>query len=245
MSHLSVPPNVQSQSLRSSNRDVTFDPLSVATVLPNPRANASAVRLYTQYNKQLFRWPYLMMIGGTLPALGAFVDHLLSTSHSVHPALALVLQDSRPLEVTSNTIFKELPIDFSNSWLGYLCDFRPSSYADNDFMIMNIDNMHGHGSRSSGNTAWSLVFLFVGMSNGAIIVIELLVSIFLGDMWATALFFIYLCHWLASTALSFTGMIVPRATASVRTDPTLCFAVYQRKEGQYASCTLERVIRAD
>lgn len=234
MSSLESPPTVQSQHLRTTNSSITFDPLSVATVLPNPRAHASAVRLYTQQNSNHFRWPYLPMIGGTLPPLGALVAHLLSTSSSVHPALELAQQDSRKLEVTSNTIFKELPVDFSNAWVGYETEFRPSDRADNDFMIVNIDGLNDHESSSGGGvrTMWGSLFVLIGLSMGAIITAELVISVFLGDLWATALFFIYACHWLASSLVASTNMIVKRGPDAIREDETLCFAVHQRKGGE-------------
>lgn len=43
---------------------VTFDPLGVAAILYNERADRSAARLYTQYDRNLFIWPHMTMIGG-------------------------------------------------------------------------------------------------------------------------------------------------------------------------------------
>ena len=43
---------------------ITFDPLGVAAVLNNPRADLSAARLYVQSDRRAFRWPHTTMIGG-------------------------------------------------------------------------------------------------------------------------------------------------------------------------------------
>lgn len=235
---LSKTPQVMPQDLRNTQNGITFDPLSVATVLPNPRANASAVRLYTQQQRDTFRWPYLMMIGGTLPPFSAFVDHILSTSQNVHPALTLALQDATKLEVTSNTIFKELPLNFSHAWIRLVLDFRPSRIPDNDFMVINIDPVQSgnvgsdqvKGARSSISKG---IFVSTGLLCGLIVIMELIFSVFLGDPWAMALFLIYLAHWTASTMVSSTSMIKPRAesVAKVKEDGRLSFAVHQRKEG--------------
>ena len=62
--------------------EVTFDPLGVAAVLHNPRANNSAAMLYTQSDHGIFTWPHTMMIGGTLPAMKMLVDHLTEEMNS-------------------------------------------------------------------------------------------------------------------------------------------------------------------
>lgn len=174
------------------------------------------------------------MIGGTLPPLQALVNHVLSTSKSTHPALALALQDTTRLEVASNTIFKELPLDFSNTWISLVTDFRPSRFADNDFMILNIDGPDDDGGQASKDyKPWRWLFVATGCFTGAVIMLELVFSIFLGDMWAVTLFSIYLFHWTASTLISLTTLIEPRkeSTNKIRPDSKTCFAVHQRKTG--------------
>lgn len=55
--------SVSSAQLRGFD-SITFDPLGVAAVLNNPRADLSAARLYVQSDRRAFRWPHTTMIGG-------------------------------------------------------------------------------------------------------------------------------------------------------------------------------------
>jgi hypothetical protein len=107
--------NPQAQ-LENTTR-VTFDPLAVAAVLHNPRADVSAARLYTQYDLPSFTWPHTMMMGGTLTPVKMLVEHLTATYSSVHPALSLCARNVQKLEIKSDMIFKELPLSFCNIWL--------------------------------------------------------------------------------------------------------------------------------
>ena len=54
---------ISSADLRGLD-SITFDPLGVAAVLNNPRADLSAARLYVQSDRRAFRWPHTTMIGG-------------------------------------------------------------------------------------------------------------------------------------------------------------------------------------
>ena len=73
------------EGLQQGPNGVTFDPLAVAAILHNPRANTSAAKLYTQHDRDLFRWPHTMMFGGTLIPLKLLVQHLTSRPSSLHP----------------------------------------------------------------------------------------------------------------------------------------------------------------
>lgn len=54
------------QPALKSTDSVPFDPLSLLAVLWNPRATASAGRLYMQPDLANFRWPHLLQIGAVL-----------------------------------------------------------------------------------------------------------------------------------------------------------------------------------
>ncbi len=55
--------SISSAGLRGFD-SITFDPLGVAAILHNPRADLSAARLYVQSDRRAFRWPHTTMIGG-------------------------------------------------------------------------------------------------------------------------------------------------------------------------------------
>lgn len=233
-----MPPKIPNYTLQSPDRSITFDGLAVASVLPNPRAGVSAVRLYTQWDRHSFRWPYLTMLGGALPSLGALVEHVLAPNNSVHPALSLALQNARKLSVRGNIVFRELPLDFSNEWLSVLCDFKPSASANNDILVVNVDGLDvdeaGRGTHATprSRAPWYMwvSFFLIDMSSGFALAAALLVSLFWGDIWATVLFFIYFSHWAVSALISRSSMIGRRQPAPViNEDDRTRFAIHERK----------------
>lgn len=44
--------------LQNTSSSISFDPLDLIAVLPNPRASASAARLYGQISLDVFKWPH-------------------------------------------------------------------------------------------------------------------------------------------------------------------------------------------
>lgn len=89
------------EELKQSPNGVTFDPLAVAAILHNPRANTSAAKLYTQHDRDLFRWPHTMMFGGTLIPLKLLVQHLTSRPSSLHPAISMCWDTTIKISVRS------------------------------------------------------------------------------------------------------------------------------------------------
>ena len=105
---------------------VSFDPLGVAAVLHNPRAAASAAKLYVQFDNDVFHWPHMSMVGGTLPAIQMLVEYVTSglPSKSLEAPIKMCAKYITMIPVRSDFVFRELPLDFSNGWLGGLISFR-------------------------------------------------------------------------------------------------------------------------
>lgn len=82
-SHISSPSLVLENTKLSG---ITFDPLGVLAIISNPRASASAARLYVQPHRNEFRWPHVLQVGATLDPISMLVRHLTSPWKSVHPA---------------------------------------------------------------------------------------------------------------------------------------------------------------
>lgn len=251
--------SINTGNLQSTSTQISFDPLALLAVLHNPRAAASAARLYKQHNLPVFRWPHTMMIGGALPPFKLLIDHLVSQRHSIHPAVEMSKADTDRLEVHSNIsdgAFSELPITYSNLWLSDLLSFRPSSYPLNDILIVHVDNIHGERVRQAsaihdghhpvaGDAGRAIASWFqrclLMMVNAAAMTMLLagcVMSLLLGDMWSTALFGVYTCHSIASLAVSSVRMVCSSDATTrgadgfrVHNDATVRYAVYQRPEG--------------
>ncbi|KUL82559.1 hypothetical protein ZTR_09378 [Talaromyces verruculosus] len=241
----------------TTSTDVTFDPLGVAAVLHNPRASLSAARLYTQYDRKVFIWPHTMMMGASLIPVKVLVEHLTATFQSIHPAITLCTQDTQLLSVVSNMVFKELPLDFSNMWLGDVIAFKASSKPANDFMIVCMDDdddddtslpitttttgsssIKGKAGKKYGRGGPSKLTRWLGCSalnmisliNGLIIVAGIVLGTLSADIWALTLFFFYGTHWLAGLAVSTTSLVTPQIL-NIKRDPTIRYAIYQRPAG--------------
>ena len=236
--------SISAPKLRGSD-SITFDPLGVAAVLGNPRADLSAARLYVQSDKQTFRWPHMTMVGGALTPVSALVSHLASYD-SIHPAVSMCTKDERSIGVISNTIFRELRVNVSNLWLQDELSFRPSrtpiqirgeraSYgnAANDIEIVWVKNVFDHGAlptshRHSFCILWRRAIISIsGLLTGLLLCVGLTFSILTGDIWALTLFFLYLAHWLASTFISFT-QLVKTTSPDVRQDDEIKYAIHER-----------------
>lgn len=234
-----------------TSTDVTFDPLGVAAVLHNPRASLSAARLYTQYDRKFFIWPHTMMMGASLIPVKVLVEHLTATFQSIHPAITLCTQDTQLLSVVSNMVFKELPLDFSNMWLGDVIAFKASSKPANDFMIVCMDDDDDTSLPTTSSTGGSIkgkagkkvegpskmtrwlgcsALNMISLINGLIIVAGIVLGTLSADIWALTLFFFYGTHWLAGLAISTTSLVTPQKI-SIKPDPTIRYAIYQRPAG--------------
>lgn len=221
-------------SLRSTSQQISFDPLALLAVLHNPRAAASAARLYNQPNAGVFRWPHTMMIGGALPPFKMLVDHLVSQRKSVHPALEMCKADQGRLEVQSDVpILKDVPfLPFlqGNFWLADVLTFSPSAFSTNDIVVVNLEcEVKPASSLSLGKISLDLITAVTGL----LLVVGAVLSVLGGDMWSTALFAVYVLHWAASVAVSFTTMIGPEENHDMRIAPdnTRRHAIYTRPEG--------------
>ncbi|KAK6354282.1 hypothetical protein TWF730_008695 [Orbilia blumenaviensis] len=223
-----------SATLKDDN-DVTFDPLAVAAVLSNPRADLSAARLYLQLDRKNYRWPHTMMIGGTLPPMNTLVAHLSMNVTSIHPAITMCGIDIKLIPVRSDMIFKEFPINQSNYRLNDLVEFRSSQIAGNDFMVINMDDLDDKARRKHklGMGSWPgrIALQVIGFANGLLLLTGVAFSALTADVWAGTLFFFYALHWVASTFITFSEMIRTNVKGSIVPDQNLRYAVYQRPEG--------------
>ena len=143
---------------------ITFDPLGVAAILGNPRADLSAARLYVQSHRQTFRWPHTTMIGGALTPVSTLVSHLAQTD-SIHPAVTMCTRDEKSISIISNTVFRDLRVNVSNIWLRDVLNFKPSRVpvqslistrnivgrAGNDFAIASVNNVFGQSDDSASD----------------------------------------------------------------------------------------------
>lgn len=222
--------------LRSAD-DITFDPLAVAAILHNPRADTSAAKLYVQYDRGIFNWPHTMMIGGTLTPVKMLVEHLTASIASIHPAIAMCTKDTINLPVRSDMVFKELPLNLSNIWLTDILAFKPSQRPGNDFMIVYIENLHARvgpssSPPSSGSWLGRLTLNLIGLLTGMILLVGMVFGVLAADVWAVTLFFLYASHWLASTLISMTSLVqIHEPQNSIVEDASIRYAVYQRPEG--------------
>jgi hypothetical protein len=184
-----------------------------------------------------------MMMGASLIPVKVLVEHLTATFQSIHPAITLCTQDTQLLSVVSNMVFKELPLDFSNMWLGDVIAFKASTKPANDFMIVCMDDDDdtatsstkggkGVGGGPSKLRRWlgCSALNLISLINGLIIVAGIVLGTLSADIWALTLFFFYGTHWLAGLAVSTTSLVTPQKI-SIKEDPTIRYAIYQRPAG--------------
>lgn len=223
---------------------VTFDPLGVAAVLYNPRADKSAARLYIQYDSRLFIWPHMTMIGGTLPAMQMLVERLTATFKWIHRAITMCAKDTTMLPVRSDisgNVFRQLPLNLSNLWLSEIIAFPTSPHPGNDFAIVCVDTVHGPAKdgeiqvRAQLGSMWWRVgkwtLNLMCLLNGAMLVVGTVFGILLADFWAFSLFSLYSCHWGVSVLISLNPMVNIHKPKHITEDDTVRYAVYEREEG--------------
>ncbi|KAF3385484.1 hypothetical protein F1880_001729 [Penicillium rolfsii] len=236
---------------------VTFDPLGVAAILYNQRADRSAARLYTQYDSNLFIWPHMTMIGGTLPPMQMLVERLTAPFKWIHPAIKMCAKDTTMLPIRSDisgNVFRQLPYNLSNTWLSDIVSFEPSEHPGNDFAIVYVDRVHQKPKKTDNNAQpgdedheeeililseignirwqagrWALNLL--GMINGAMVLTGMVIGILLADIWAFTLFLVYSLHWGASLAISLDSMVTVHTPPRIVPESSDRFAVYEREEG--------------
>ncbi|KAF8076993.1 hypothetical protein FPV67DRAFT_1715983 [Lyophyllum atratum] len=230
-----------SQPVLKHSNEVSFDPLGVAAVLSNPRAETSAARLYAQPDRAIFRWPHMMMIGGALTPVSVVADYLTSKFSSIDPAVSMCLKDCIILPIRSTMVFPDLPISLSNAWMRDILPFKPSHYPENDFVTLvlqpgltssNIVTPTAPTISTEPKTRPALfsVLDLLALIGGLLILTGLVFSTLTGDVWAITLFAIYALHWLASTLISFTPLVKLQPTKIVP-NPSTQYCVYQRPEG--------------
>ncbi|KAI4134728.1 MAG: hypothetical protein LQ347_001274 [Umbilicaria vellea] len=238
---------VNAPVLRKSS-DITFDPLGVAAVLGNPRADLSAARLYVQSDRKIFRWPHTTMVGGALTPVKTLVDHL-AQHDSIHPAVSMCTRDEMMIPIRSNTVFQELRVNVGNLWLRDVINFKPSKeevdekgdkisgWPNNDIAIAYVGRVFDPPASPSGPHSASAVVMLrkllitmTGAVTGLLLSIGACFSILTGDIWGAVLFIFYLSHWTASTVISHT-QLVATTCPEIRTDDTIRFAVYERPVG--------------
>ncbi|CAG7937467.1 unnamed protein product [Penicillium nalgiovense] len=227
-----------------SDGGVTFDPLGVAAVLYNPRVDKSAARLYTQFDRGLFIWPHLTMIGGTLPPMQMLVERLNATMKWIHPSIKLCAQDTTMLPVRSDVsgnVFRQLPLNLSNAWLTGIISFQTSRQPGNDFAVVCVDAMYPSRDERQKNVRQQLgTFTWllrkwaldsICLVNGTMLMTGMVCGILTADLWAFTLFLLYSIHWLASVLISFTSMVKIHKPDHIKNDPGVRYAVYERDEG--------------
>ncbi|KAA6413330.1 MAG: hypothetical protein FRX48_03076 [Lasallia pustulata] len=233
--------------LRRSS-DITFDPLGVAAVLGNPRADLSAARLYVQSDRKIFRWPHTTMVGGALTPVKTLVDHL-AQHDSIHPAVSMCTRDETMIPIRSNTVFKELRVNVGNLWLRDVINFKPSKeevadngdkmtgWPGNDIAIAYVSRVFEPPASSSDPQSSSPMvtirkhlITMTGVLTGLLLSTGACFSILTGDVWGAVLFVFYLSHWTVSTMISYT-QLVTTTCPEIRPDETIRFAVYERPVG--------------
>ncbi len=221
---------------------VSFDPLSLLAILWNPRASASASRLYMQPDKKIFRWPHMMQIGAVLVPVSMLVNHLTRNYHSIHPGVDMCTGNIDDLNVKStigsvktgsDSLFSKLPVPSSDSLLINALNFKPSSSPTHDIMVVHVMELSKkHVSHPPGKQ-WveEKLILCTEFVMGSLILCGTVFSALLGDIWAIVLFAAYIFHWLASTAISFRQLVIPDPELEIQHDQTIVFAVYGRPSG--------------
>lgn len=231
--HVQIPtPNLN----RGAPNKITFDPLGIAAILHNPRAERSAARLYTTtfHDKNLFRWPHTTMFGGALTPLQTLVQHLSSNMSSLHPAVTLSMKDTETIPVISDMFFNELQLNFSSSWLRDIAVFKSSDLNDIAIVLLRNVDMPNY-SLASVCPVRKLIIDMTGFAIGLLLMAGVVFSLALSDVWATVLFIFYCSHWLVSTVISFAPLVsysTPKVDGggggNLMVDH---YAVYERPEG--------------
>ncbi|EPS43793.1 hypothetical protein H072_2229 [Dactylellina haptotyla CBS 200.50] len=225
-------PDGTPQAALKQDHDVTFDPLAVAAILYNPRADLSAAKLYLQLDRDVFSWPHTMMIGGTLPPMNTLVAHLSTGITSIHPAITMCTKDVKLIPVRSDMIFQELPVNLSNYRVNDLIEFRSSQQSGNDFMVVNVDDLNKPSEfKRIKSLPGRLALTLIGAVTGLLLIAGVVFGILTADIWAATLFFFYASHWLASTFISFAHMVRTDVKGAIAADNSPRYAVYQRPEG--------------
>ena len=235
---------ISSKNLRGSD-SITFDPLGVAAVLGNPRADLSAARLYVQSDRHAFRWPHTTMIGGALTPVSTLVAHLAQYD-SIHPAVSMCTRDEKSINIISDTFIKNLRVNVSNLWLRDVLNFKSSKEplqilgdhpkfgkAGNDFAIASVKHVFDQSALPEAKIhrfpiRWrKAVIDLTGLVTGLLLAVAFVFSVLTGDIWGVVLFFLYLSHWMASTLISFTYLVKPTCP-DIRQDDTIKFLVHER-----------------
>jgi len=238
---------------------VSFDPLSLLAILWNPRASASASRLYMQPDKKTFRWPHMMQIGAVLVPVSMFVNHLTRNYHSIHPGVDMCAGNIDNLDVKStigsvkpgsDSLFSKLPVPTSDSLLINALNFKPSLSPTNDMMVVHVMELSNEDVSPPSRKWWigRKLILCTEFVMGLLILCGTVFSALLGDIWAVVLFATYAFHWLASTAISFHQLVIPDPELKIQHDETIVFAIYGRPSGgliilRGTQSTLERWAR--
>lgn len=227
------------QPALKSTDSVSFDPLSLLAILWNPRATASAGRLYMQPDLANFRWPHLLQIGAVLTPVSMLVTHLTSNYGSTHPAVDMCAQTIDMLDVTtsigaSKNLFSKLPVTNSDLKLLEVINFRPSHLPTNYVMIVLVQNSaspiifqlsHWKVLLATKTILWTEIVMGIMALSGTVF------SSLLGDLWAVVLFASYLVFWVASTAISFRQLNLPDSSIAIKADEKTVFAIHQRPVG--------------
>lgn len=233
--------------LRQSS-DITFDPLGVAAVLNNPRADLSAARLYVQSDRKIFQWPHTTMVGGALTPVKTLVDHL-AQHDLIHPAVSMCTRDETTISIRSNMVFQGLRVNVGNLWLRDVINFKPSKeeadhkgdkisgWPTNDVAIAYVGRVFNPPASPPGPYFASpvvmlrkLLITMTGVFTGVLLSVGACFSILTGDIWGAVLFIFYLSHWMVSAMISHT-QLVTTTCPEIRPDDTIRFAVYERPVG--------------
>jgi len=229
---------IRQPTLKSTDA-VSFDPLSLLAVLWNPRASASAGRLYMQPDLKTFRWPHLLQIGAVLTPVSMLVSHATRNYGSTHPAVDMCAQTIGVLDVKSSigaskNLFSKLPVMNSDLRLLEVINFKPSDIPTNDIMIVAVQS--SLSTSNSQSPHWKIMMakksvLCTEIVMGIIVLSGTIFSSLLGDLWAVVLFASYTLYWVVSTAISFRQLNRPDASFKIKVDDKAVFAIFQRPVG--------------
>jgi hypothetical protein len=197
----------------------------------------------------------MLQIGGALTPVSMLVRHMTENWKSVHPGVDVCKESMDWIKVRSNVTsmgeFEELLVNTSNQWLSGALNFKPSDYPASDINVIRVRSVNdtglyygkaGNGGMlytrwQDGKKAWFEVLLInsavvgIEMVMGAAVILGVVLSALLGDLWAVILFVAFALHWFASWLVSFNPLVIANTALSIQPDSTTTFAVFQREAG--------------
>jgi hypothetical protein len=187
-------------------------------------------------------------------------ERVLAASASQHVSKRNPSSQRRNAELEICRAFpKELTINTGNEWLKGVLGFDTSSSkeessSDNDLLIAHVWDAFGEAvPQPASSTLSVLIMNLIAWLTGFVVIVALAFSVLMVDIWAAVLFFIYLCHWAASMAVSYYPLAniyqpsikstapnraqtnnftrPPPSHATIPENPEPLFSIHERDEG--------------